>query len=242
MTLRAIVVDDEPLARDELKFLLGQCERVDVVGEARGAEEAQKLCEQEVPEVAFIDLRMPDIDGIALAQQLRRKLPDLDVIIVSAHHDGALRSFETNVTDYLLKPVRLRRLQQAIDRVSVGEAEAQEQGGFLRRIAVRRRGRYVVVELAEVVYFEARDEMVWAITDHDRFALDTRLAALSRRLDPKQFFQSHRSCIVRLERIRMIEPTGARTFRLTMEHPERPKVPLARDRAPKLRERIPFTR
>jgi two-component system response regulator AlgR len=89
-----------------------------------------------VSEVAFIDLRMPDIDGIALAQQLRRKLPGLDVIIVSAHHDGTLRSFEAKVTDCLLKPVRLRRLQQAIDRVSVDEAEAQEQGGSLRPEAI----------------------------------------------------------------------------------------------------------
>ena len=129
MTLRAIVVDDEPLARDELTFLLGQCKQVDVVGEARGAVEAQKLCDDEQPEVAFIDLRMPDVDGIALAQQLRQSLPDLDVIIVSAHDEGALRGFETNVTDYLLKPVRLRRLQQALDRVSATRPEGLEGGG-----------------------------------------------------------------------------------------------------------------
>jgi DNA-binding LytR/AlgR family response regulator len=242
MTLRAIVVDDEPLARDELKFLLGQCKRIDVVGEARGAVDAQKLCDDEEPEVAFIDLRMPDVDGIALGQQLQRKLPHLDVIIVSAHDEGALRSFETNITDYLLKPVRLGRLRQAIDRVSVARTAAPGRGRFMQRIAVRRRGRYVVVELADVVYFEARDEMVWAVTNGDRFALDTRLATLARSLDPAQFFQSHRSCIVRIDRIRVIEPAGARTFRLTLDHPEQLKVPLARDRAPKLRERIPFTR
>ena len=107
---------------------------VDVVGEARNAEGAQQLCDEEVPEVAFIDLRMPDIDGIVLAQQLRRNLPELDVIIVSAHGEGALRGFETNVTDYLLKPVRLRRLQQAIDRVSLIDTEPHGNGRFLQRI------------------------------------------------------------------------------------------------------------
>jgi len=242
MTLRAIVVDDEPLARDELTFLLGQCDRVDVVGEARGAAEAQSLCDVEQPEIAFIDLRMPGLDGIALAQLLRKQLPDLDVIIVSAHDDGAIRGFETRITDYLLKPVRLQRLQQALDRVSGERPPGFEAQSPLARFAVRRRGSFVVVELRDVVYFEARDELVWAVTEDDRFALDARLASLAGRLDPAVFFQSHRSCIVRLDRIRVIEPAGARTYRLLLDHPDDPRVPLARDRATKLREKIPFSR
>jgi len=242
MTLRAIVVDDEPLARDELTFLLGQCDRVDVVGEARGAAEAQNLCDAEEPQVAFIDLRMPGVDGIALAQILRKKLPDLDVIIVSAHDDGAIRGFETQITDYLLKPVRLQRLQQALDRVSGEQPIAFGDPTPIARFAVRRRSSFVVVELRDVVYFEARDELVWAVTEDDRFALDSRLTSLAGRLDPAVFFQSHRSCIVRLDRIRVIEPAGARTFRLLLDHPDEPRVPLARDRATRLREKIPFSR
>jgi len=242
VTVRAIVVDDEPLARDELTFMLGQCNRVDVVGEASGAAEAQKLCDDEQPEVAFIDLRMPGLDGLALTQLLRQKLPHLDVIIVSAHDDGALRGFETSITDYLLKPVRLQRLQQALDRVSIAQSRGVDSGSPLARFAVRRKGAFVVVELSDVVYFEARDELVWAVTESDRFALDARLASLASRLDPDVFFQSHRSCIVRIDRIRVIEPAGARTFRLLLDHPEAPRVPLARDRAGKLRERIPFSR
>lgn len=242
MTLRAIVVDDEPLARDELTFLLGECKRVDVVGEARGAAEAQQLCDDQRPEVAFIDLRMPGVDGIALAELLRRKHPDLEVIIVSAHDDGALRGFETQVTDYLLKPVRLERLRRALDRVSTERVVSSEGKSPLHRFAVRRRGSYVVVEVADIVYFEARDDLVWAITERDRFALDARLSSLTERLDPTEFFQSHRSCIVRIDRIRMIEPAGARTFRLLLDHPDNPRVPLARDRTARLRQRIPFTR
>lgn len=242
MTLRAIVVDDEPLARDELTFLLGQCQHVDVVGEARGGAEAKQLCEEQQPEVAFIDLRMQDADGIALAVQLRRRLPDLHVIIVSAHDDGALGGFESNVTDYLLKPVRLQRLQQALDRVASSRPEALESGSPLVRFAVRRKGAFVVVQLCDVVYFEARDELVWAVTETDRFALDVRLASLTQRLDPTDFFQSHRSCIVRIDRIRAIEPSGARTFRLVLDHPDAPRIPLARDRASQLRDRIPFSR
>lgn len=242
MTLRAIVVDDEPLARDELTFLLGQCPSVDVVGEARGSVEAQKLCDDEEPEIAFIDLRMPELDGIALAQQLRQKHPALDVVIVSAHDDGALRGFETQIADYLLKPVRLDRLQRTLDRISGERPRKNESQSSPQRFAVRRRGAYLVVELRDVVYFEAREELVWAVTEGDRFALDTRLSALARGLDPALFFRSHRSCIVRIDRIRMIEPAGARTFRLLLDHPDEPRVPLARDRVCKLREHIPFSR
>ena len=240
--VRAIVVDDEPLARDELTFLLGQCKGVDVVGEARCAMEAERLCDDEDPHVAFIDLRMPGLDGIALGEQLRQRHPDLDVVIVSAHDDGALRGFEAQVADYLLKPVRLERLRRTVERVCTARSEPPVGSGHLERFAVRRKGSYVVVELRHVVYFETRDDLVWAVTEDDRFVIDKRLTTLAQELDHSVFFQSHRSCVVRIDRIRMIEPSGARTFRLVLDHPDDPRVPLARERASKLRKLIPFSR
>lgn len=241
MSIRAIVVDDEPLARDELRFMLGQCEDIEVVGEARNAPEAQGLCEQEQPDVAFLDLRMPGPDGVALAETLMANHPELKVVIVSAHDEGALRAFEARVADYLLKPVRLDRLRQAVERVR-GEPGATGNGHErLERIAVRRKDAYVVVELGDVIYFEVKDELVWAITADDRFAIDKTLATLEGELDAEAFFRSHRGFIVRYDRIRAIEPTGAGTYQLLLDHPEEPKIPLARERAKKLRERIPFS-
>jgi len=240
--LRAIVVDDEPLARDELTFLLRQCDEIEVVGEAGFALEAERLCDDAQPQVAFIDLRMPGFDGLALAELLQNKHPELAVVIVSAHGDGALRGFEAQVTDYLLKPVRLERLRQALERLSDVRTDSVLGPRGLERFAVRRKSWYVVVEVRDVVYFEARGEFVWAVTEVDRFALDRTLTNLADQLDNRVFFQSHRSCIVRIDRIRTIEPAGARSFRLHLDHPDEPKVPLARDRASKLRERIPFLR
>ena len=241
MRLRAIVVDDEPLARDELKFLLGQCEDVEVVGEARNANEAQALCEEHQPHVAFLDLRMPGPDGVALAESLMSKAPELEVVVVSAHDEGALRAFEARVADYLLKPVRLERLRQAVNRVRQSSSSSSGKNERLDRIAVRRREAYVVLELSDVVYFEVKDELVWAVTPTDRFSIEKTLAALEEELDPELFFRSHRGFIVRLDRIRAIEPVGAGTYQLLLDHPEEPKVPLARERAKKLRERIPFS-
>ncbi|MBW1761865.1 MAG: response regulator, partial [Deltaproteobacteria bacterium] len=241
MSIRAIVVDDEPLARDELRFMLGQCEDVEVVGEARNAPEAQGLCDEELPDVAFLDLRMPGPDGVALAETLMANHPDLKVVIVSAHDEGALRAFEARVADYLLKPVRLERLRQAVERVRSAPAGSANGTERLDRIAVRRKEAYVVLELGDVIYFEVKDELVWAVTKEDRFAIDKTLANLEDELDPDAFFRSHRGFIVRYDRIRAIEPTGAGTYQLLLDHPEEPKIPLARERAKKLRERIPFS-
>lgn len=140
------------------------------------------------------------------------------------------------------RAMRLEQLRQTLDRVSAGHSDPVPEPVLLERFAVRRRNAYVVVALGDVVYFEARDEFVWAVTTEDRFAIDRTLTTLAEQLDSTDFFQSHRSCIVRLDRIRMIEPAGARTFRMLLDHPEEPRVPLARDRVGKLRERIPFLR
>ena len=241
MTIRAIVVDDEPLARDELRFMLGQCEGIEVVGEAGNAPDAQGLCDEEHPDVAFLDLRMPGPDGVVLAETLMANHPDLKVVIVSAHDEGALRAFEARVADYLLKPVRLERLRQAVERIRNVDAESTNSPERLERIAVRRKDAYVVLELGDVIYFEVKDELVWAVTEEDRFAIDKTLANLEGELDPEAFFRSHRGFIARYDRIRAIEPTGAGTYQLLLDHPAEPKIPLARERAKKLRERIPFS-
>jgi len=236
--LRALVVDDEPLARDELHFLLAEC-GVEVLGEAKNAKEAMALFDELSPNIAFVDLKMPGPDGIALAETLKNRRPNVHVVIVSAHDDGAIRGFEAGVTDYLLKPVRLSRLRKTLDRlieIEDGEETSEEP---LERLAIKRRGAFIVVELHSVVYFEVRDELVWAVTADDRYSLDLTLANIEKRLDPQLFFRTHRGAIVRLDRIRAIEPTGSGTFEVLLDHPDKPRVPLARERARQLREKIP---
>jgi DNA-binding LytR/AlgR family response regulator len=237
--LRAIVVDDEPLARDELTFLLGQCEGVDVAGEAEDAKTALALLDDVSPDVVFVDLRMPGPDGIALAEAVRARKPETAVVVVSAHDDAALRAFEARVADYLLKPVRLERLESALERVRELGPVRTSPDAPLTRLAIKRRGGYVVVDVEDVVYFEMRDELVWAVTADDRYALDLTMSAVEKRLPPDLFFRSHRGVLVRLDRIQKIQPAGPGSFELVLDHPESPKVPLARERARTLKELIP---
>jgi len=253
--LRAIIVDDEPLARDELAFLLAEAGGVEVVGQAGDAHEAIKLAERANPHVAFVDLRMPGPDGIALAQVLKRRQPQLQVVVVSAHDDAALRAFEAQVLDYLLKPARLERVRTTVERAKQAvEAfampapptkespalERTKETGTLERLAVRRGGVYLVLEVGDVIYFEMRDELVWAVTSADRVALDLTMTNLEQRLPEGVFFRSHRGALVRVDKIRAMEPAGAGTYELVLDHPDSPRVPLARERARLLRERIPF--
>lgn len=238
--MRAVVVDDEPLARDELSFLLGEVD-VDVVGEASNAKGALEVIADKSPQVAFVDLRMPGPDGIALAEAVKEKHPHVQVVVVSAHDDGALRAFEAEVLDYLLKPVRLDRLKTTLERVRAASKSAPaETEDRLDRLAVRRKGGYVVVDIDDVVYFHVKDELVWAVTRDDSFALDLTLAAVTKRVPEEIFFRSHRSSLVRLSAIKSLEPSGPGTYEIVLDHPEAPRVPLARERVRQLRALIPF--
>ncbi|MFT3927304.1 MAG: LytTR family DNA-binding domain-containing protein [Myxococcales bacterium] len=251
-------MDDEPLARDELAFMLGEVGGVDVVGQAGDAHEALRLADREDPELAFVDLRMPGPDGIALAEALKRRRPNIQVIVVTAYDDAALRAFEAQVLDYLLKPARLERVRSAIARAqaalrkdtnsfgpspttaTTASIPAGPKEALFERLAVRRGGVYVVVEVADVIYFEMKDELVWAVTASDRLALDLTMTNLEQRLSESEFFRSHRGAMVRIDKIRAMEPAGAGTYELILDHPDSPRVPLARERARLLKERIPF--
>jgi len=247
--LRVMVVDDEPLARDELKFLLGQVGGVEVVAEAKSAPDALERLPEEPIDAAFVDLRMPGPDGLSLAEALLAKIEDLAVVVVSAHDEGALRGYEVGVVDYVLKPARLARVKTAVERVrarlaQAGDAAAGDADGAagdapLARLAVRRRGQFVVLDVKDVVWFEMKDELVWAVTATDRFALDLTLGAVEARLPPG-FFRSHRGYLVRLDAIAALEPSGAGTYEMILRHPDKARVPLARERARALRELIPI--
>jgi DNA-binding LytR/AlgR family response regulator len=244
-SLRVMVVDDEPLARDELRFLLGEVGGVDVVAEAASSKDALAQFDTAQPDAVFVDLRMPGPDGLALSEALIARAPKLAIVVVSAHDEGAMRGYDVGVVDYVLKPARLPRLRTAVDRIRARlegtehEPAMAEGEAKLERLAVRRRGQFVVLDVKDVVYFEMKDELVWAVTETDRFALDLTLGAVEARL-PEGFFRSHRGFVVRLDRIAAMEPSGAGTYELILNHPERPRVPLARERARALREIIPI--
>src|SRR5690606_37858871 len=132
-------------------------------------------------------------------------------------------------------PARLDRVRSAVARAQAAlrgspqKAASGSAGGkeaLFERLAVRRGGVYVVLEVADVIYFEMKDELVWAVTASDRVALDLTMTNLEQRLSEAEFFRSHRGALVRVDKIRAMEPAGAGTYELVMDHPDAPRVPL----------------
>jgi DNA-binding LytR/AlgR family response regulator len=139
-----------------------------------------------------------------------------------------------------LAPLRARTEEPRAPSAPGAPAPAHGKEGVLERLAVRRGGVYVVLEVGDVIYFEMKDELVWAVTASDRLALDLTMTNLEQRLPDGVFFRSHRGALVRVDKIRAMEPAGAGTYELVLDHPDAPRVPLARERARLLREKIPF--
>lgn len=262
--MKALIVDDEKPAREELSWLIEQCGGVEIAGQAASAEQARAfLDDADAPAVdlVFLDINMPGVDGMRLAELLHDRPEAADsqeaakrspmVIFVTAYDDYAVDAFGVDAVDYLLKPVRLERLQKALERakrrqkppaeLGAQSSDAAERGRCLERISVEDRGVYRVVPVDEILFFEAEDGIVVAATGEERFITDFSLKFLEENLSEDTFFRCHRSYIVRLDAIESIAPWGAGTYRLILSREDDLGVPLARSRAAELKSLIPWS-
>lgn len=248
------MVDDERPAREELRWLLEQCDGVEVVGEAGGADQARDSISslEAPPDLVFLDIDMPGVDGIRFAECLEDFDPVPLTIFVTAYEDYAVDAFGVDAVDYLMKPVRLERLQKAVDRArerrtEIAETDSDAESGPIRRLSVHDDDGYRVLDAEDILYFESDEGEVYAVAESGRYPTDFSLRALESKLDPDEFFRSHRSYIVRVDAIENIEPTGGGTYRLHLSGPsegsdgESPTTPLARSRTEELERRIPWS-
>ena len=241
--LRAVVVDDEPLARERLVALLAEvAPHVEVVGQAGGGRAAVPLVHRERPDVVFLDVAMPVINGFDVVDLLAPPRPH--VVFVTAYDDHALRAFEVHALDYLVKPVGRERLAEAVRRVERPAPDAASAAGLdalraspdrrpLLRLAVHVGRRLRVVDLSEVDYFEASDKLVLArlraAPPSAELPVDFTLDALERRLDPARFVRSHRAFLVNLDRVREVVPWFSGGSRLRLDGGA--ELPVSRRRA-----------
>lgn len=251
--LRVFLVDDEPLARARARHVLAEIAGTEVVGEAGSVDDAVPAIEALRPDVLLLDVQMPGADGFELLRRLDERPA---VIFATAYDQHAVRAFEEAAVDYLLKPFRRERLEQAIQRARAERARPEElsrrlqdllamlpRGGegspqWLDRFTVRVGARQRIVRADEVVWFGAEDKLVFAATDGDRHWINFTLDELERRLDPRRFVRVHRSAIANLDRAASLHPGFAGTWRLQMNDGARSEVPVARARARTLRSRL----
>lgn len=208
MALKLLLVDDEPLARSRLRTLLAECSAPagDVAGEAGNAAQAMEQMRRQPFDAVLLDIHMPGADGLALAQALRA-LPHAPVVIfVTAYAEHAVAAFDLEAVDYLTKPVRLERLQIALQKAerALHGRQASPAAGAPDVLVIQDRGRTERVPVAEVLYFKAELKYVTVRTSARSYILDGSLSELEER-HGAQFLRVHRNALVSRRAIRALE-------------------------------------
>ena len=234
--LKAIIVDDEAPARSELRFLLDEVGRVEVVAEAANVREAIECLKEHPCDVVFLDISMPEATGMQLADALQRlKFPPA-VVFVTAYSEHALDAFSVNAVDYLLKPVETDRLKQAISRV-YEQVRLQATAKSGERISVEKAGKKILVNVEAIRFIMARDDYAYVQTDADRFFSTSSLSQLEKKLESHGFFRVHRGYLVNLGYVREVETVTGGTLLLTLDSCEE-KIPVSRRRVAALKKAL----
>lgn len=217
--IRTLIVDDEPLGRERLRRLLEGDTRFKLIGECADGIAAVETIEKESPDLVFLDVQMPELDGFGVIAQLDpAKLPV--IVFVTAHDHFALRAFEVHAVDYLLKPFDRERFEKALDRVS--QLLEQRKSGALNqklsallgeikpeprdRIPVKTGGRIILVKTEEIDWVEAADNYVKLHVGNDSHMARETMSALEAKLSPERFARINRSTIVNIDRIKELQP------------------------------------
>ena len=205
--MKAIIVDDERLARQELKTMLAEHKDIEIIAECANANEAKEKINQLKPDVVFLDIQMPGKNGLELAQELH-PLPEL--IFITAHDEYALRAFEVNALDYLLKPVQPQRLAETLKKLYLKEEEAPQDFRTILtdedQVFLKDGERCWFVKLSNVRMFESEGNYVRVFFENNKPLILRSLNNLEQRLSPASFFRASRKHIVNLKWIENIEP------------------------------------
>lgn len=271
MSLSALIIDDEQLARDELKYLLDSVGGVEVVAQGTNGIEAVDLIEEHHPDLVFLDVQMPGLDGFAVIQRLKdrseakaRQRPGADeehlpqIVFATAYDQYAVRAFDVNAVDYLLKPFDRTRVEQAVERargrVSEGTTPAAEaQIDALLRLLNRPQGssrtpqpaklivlaqnRLLLVDQAEICYAAIDDGIIRVVTQtFEGHSKCRTLEELLEQLDPTVFWRAHRGFVVNINHIREVVPWFKSSYQLRMNDKQQTEIPVSRSQTKRLRE------
>lgn len=221
MAIKALIIDDEPLAREKLRGFLESAEGIEILGECRDGREALETIEQETPDLIFLDVQMPEMDGFEVLANLElEKMPT--VVFVTAFDQYAIKAFDVHAVDYLLKPYDRQRFVQALDRARV-EVERRQTGdmksqllallqdvekrspSFPERLVVKSSGRVILIKVDDLDWVDAAGNYVRLHAGNESHLLRETMSRLENRLDPARFLRIHRSTIVNIERIKELQ-------------------------------------
>jgi two-component system LytT family response regulator/two-component system response regulator LytT len=268
MTLSALIIDDEQLAREELAYLLDEVGGVDVVAQGANGIEAVELIEEHHPDLVFLDVQMPGLDGFAVIQQLidrRTKAngaaqPMPQIVFATAYDQYAVRAFDVNAADYLLKPFDRTRVEQAVERVrarlatvlpgaSPGSLPESQLEALLRllnrpqvaaqpaKLIVQAQNRLLLIDQADICFAAIDEGVIRVATQSFEGQSKCRtLEELLDLLDPALFWRAHRGFVVNINHIREVVPWFKSSYQLRMNDKRQTEIPVSRAQTKRLRE------
>ncbi len=248
MTIKALIVDDESLSRDELNYLLKQWKDVDIIGEAKDGEEAIKKVHDYKPDVVFLDIHMPNMDGLTVAKKLADQGVAPLIVFATAYDQHAIKAFEINAIDYLLKPFDEERLKVTIDRIHqkldnknaerdkitrflyqiMAEEDLKRQNKSVSKLAVQSEDRVILLDPTDVIYGYREGREVLIHTNQANYTTKYTLQVLEEKLEKYHFFRTHRSYLVNLNYAKELIPWFNGTYNLLMKDEKQSKVPVSR--------------
>jgi two-component system LytT family response regulator/two-component system response regulator LytT len=246
-TISAVLVDDEQLAREELSYLLKEFADIEVLATARNGLEAIKLIENLEPDVVFLDVQMPGLDGLGVIQQLREKnVPLPHFILATAYDQYALEAFRLDALDYLLKPIEKERLALSIERARKAVAEKArtpqpepapvKPGAQRTKLLVKSSNRNFIVDAQDLVYATIDDGLITVVATSVEGESNYRtIEELQSNLDPDTFWRVHRSFLVNIHRIKEVIPWFKSSFQLRMDDKKQTEIPVSRVQTKRLR-------
>ena len=258
MSLRTLIIDDEPLARQELQYLLERAGGVEVLAQGTNGIEAVELIRTHKPDLVFLDVQMPGLDGFGVLKKLLdRKVPLPQVVFATAFNQYAVRAFEVNAVDYLLKPFDRKRVMQTIEKAharlaapveSASEAkldallrlveeQAQPQKANSGKVIVRAQSRLLLVDQREICFASIEEGTISVVTRTVEGHSNCRtLEELMDQLDPETFWRAHRSYVVNIQHIREVVPWFKSSYQLRMDDTQKTEIPVSRAQTKRLRE------
>lgn len=241
--MKALLVDDEKPARDRLRRLLEKNTDIEIIGEASNGLEALELLEKTQPDLMFLDIEMPELNGFGVAEALLRK-PGASpwIVFVTAFSDFALKAFEVHAIDYLVKPVHEARLISTFEKIKKNSARGSLTSEILsnfpkeKKFALKIGAKYMICDPAKISAILATNHYSTLIYEGKELLCDDSLESLHERFDPQTFVRVHRSAIVNVGFVKFLERQGDRKYVAALADSVNTKVPISRDKLDEIKE------
>lgn len=252
MPLTVIIVDDEQLARDELSYLLRDVEDIDIIGQGKNGVEAVSLIKETAPDLVFLDVQMPGLDGFGVIKKLlEKKIPVPNIVFCTAFDQYAVKAFEVSALDYILKPYDKKRIFQAIEKARRAQESdvapnekldtlvklLEQQKPQTTKILLKANSRLFLVDQKEICFASIEDGVITVVAQNMEGQSNCRtLEELLSSLDGNLFWRAHRSYLVNINRIKEVVPWFKSSYQIRMDDKKQTEIPVSRAQTRRLRD------